>query len=109
MNRKGNRHPPKVLQIKNYLNKLSASRMVSEAIRNGGKVQLNMDVITKHPDYPKKLPSYRKFCEENAGKSFMAEYESGYRNFVHFVEDSTDPRWLFAVGDLKKAEEEAPH
>lgn len=72
-------------------------------LQDGDKVQLNLDVIKGHPDYQKRLPAYQKFCEENAGKTFTVAYDKRLRqSLVSLVEDTTEPKWLFWIGDLNK-------
>lgn len=72
-------------------------------IKEGDKVRLNLEVIKKHPGYSQKLPTYRRFCEENADTVFTVEYDRKVHNgVVSLVEDTTSPKWLFWIGDLEK-------
>lgn len=101
----------KVKRIGQILDDLSEIQKFKTAIKgdwplkDGDKVKLDIDTIKKHPEYQQRLPAYRRFCEENADKVFTVAFEEGLgKSVVSFVEDTTNPKWLFWIGDLKKAE-----
>lgn len=110
MDRQQRRHQPKAAHVKQLLDDMSAIKKFKEAIegdwpiKEGDKVQLNLDAIKKHPGYEQRLPAYQKFCEENADKVFTVVYDKNSRNsVVSLAEDESKPKWLFWIGDLKKA------
>lgn len=113
MNREERRHPTKSAKVKQLLDDISAVRKFKDAIegdwpiKDGDKVQLNLDVIKRHQGYEKRLPAYRRFCEENAGKIFTVVYDTNLRqSVVYLAEDTTEPKWLFWIGDLKKVSQQ---
>ncbi len=112
MNRMERRHPDKARLIRELLDDMSIINKIKESdfpFREGDKVRLNMDVIKRHKDYSKKSARYRQFCESNAGRTFTVEYNGTMRpSVVCLREDETEPKWLFWVGDLKRAENGKP-
>lgn len=109
MNRSERRNPSKFAQIKNLLNDMSAIQRYKDTIesdwpiKEGDKVRLDLEVIRKHPNYEQLLPAYRKFCEENAETVFTVSYDKSLKqSLVSLAEDTTEPKWLFWIGDLKK-------
>lgn len=108
MNRTERRHPKRSIDVRQALRDFSTIKKVRKAIEDGwqfeqgDKVQLNLEKIRGRPDYEQRLPAYRRFCEENAGRVFTVEY-SGDMNpsVVCLAEDESKPKWLFWTGDLK--------
>lgn len=107
MNRAEKRHPNKPSKIRQMIEDISVITKLKKAIEDGwqfnpgDKVQLNMDAITSHPGYNERGTSYRKFCEENAGRIFTVEYNGDMNpSVVCLAEDTTNPKWLFWTGDL---------
>ncbi len=113
MNRAERRHPDKakatrvreILKDINTIHKIKAAMEGGCPFQPGDKVMLNLDSITRRPDYNKLLPAYKEFCEKNAGRIFTVEY-GGRKNpsIVCLAEDESTPKWLFWVGDLKAVE-----
>lgn len=97
----------KVRMIRELLGDMSIINKIKGSdfpFREGDKVRLNMNVITGRKDCSKKSARYRQFCESNAGRTFTVEYNGTMRpSVVCLKEDKTEPKWLFWVGDLKKA------
>jgi predicted RNA-binding protein with TRAM domain len=73
-------------------------------IDNGSKVKFKYEQITSEKDWVRKLEKYRTFVEENKDKEFTVLIEDikvhNKYKMVSLVEDETDPKWLFWVGDL---------
>lgn len=111
MNRAERRHPKKSIDVHQVLQDFSTISKMKRAIEDGwqfeqgDKVRLDLEKIRKHPDYEQKLPAYRKFCEENAGRVFTVEYNGDMNpSVVYLAEDESKPKWLFWTGDLKAVE-----
>lgn len=109
MNRQQRRHPSESAKMKQLLENMNAVKEFNDIIsgdwpiKEGDKVQLDLETIKKHPCYEQRMPAYQKFCEENAGKIFTAVYDKSLRpSVVCLAEDKTEPKWLFWIGDLKK-------
>lgn len=74
----------------------------------GEKVRLNYMRIISNKDWPKLNPNYRNFVESNKNTIFTVEFDPIKKEkdsfdkdtLVQFVEDITDPKWLFFVWDL---------
>ena len=64
--------------------------------------------IISNKDWPKLNPNYRNFVESNKNSIFTVEFDPIKKEkdsfdkdtLVQFVEDTTDPKWLFFVWDL---------
>lgn len=102
-------HKDKSIRIRKILDDMSTANKFKSIIegdwpvKEGDKVRLNLDAIKSHPDYEQRLPEYRKFCEENVGKVFTAMFDEKLRkSVVCLAEDTTNPKWLFWIGDLEK-------
>lgn len=67
-----------------------------ENLFEGGKVLINVGLITSRRDYESKSEPFKEFIEESKGKIFTIKKVSP---FVSLVEDS---RWLFFPIDLIK-------
>lgn len=109
MNRNERRHPSRATEVKQLFDTICEVKKYKDIIegdwpiKEGDKVRLNLDAITKRRGYEGTLPLYRKFCEENVGKTFTVKYENNLRqSVVCFEEDTTEPKWLFWIGDLIK-------
>lgn len=69
----------------------------------GDKVKLNMEEIRSSPDWERKTPTYRAWCEAHAGQELTVIYDQNHTDRPELVcleEDGTEPRWLFSVIDL---------
>jgi len=76
---------------------------VNNYIPEGTKVKLNYNEIKNQPDYPKLTEKFRNWIEDNKDKVYTVEYKKNKRGkplFVTLKEDTSDPKWLFWVGDL---------
>jgi predicted RNA-binding protein with TRAM domain len=75
-------------------------------IDNGSKVKFKYEQITSEKDWVRKSEKYRTFVEENKDKEFTVLIENtkihNKYKLVSLVEDETDPKWLFWVGDLQR-------
>lgn len=81
------------------------SRMNNEVLAPGDKVMLNLEKIAKDPEYDGLKPEYKAFIKEHANEVFTLSREArseGPFDLVSFNEDTTDPKWLFFVGHVKK-------
>ncbi len=107
MNRIERRRLSKAGQTRQFLDDLSKIAEIKKAMKDlvlqpGDKVRLNMETITSAKGYDKKLPAYKAFCENNAGRVFTVEYVDGmHPSVVCLAEDESSPKWLFWTGDLK--------
>ena len=73
---------------------------------DGDKVKINYQQITGRKDWKRKLSNYKQFVKDNKDKIFTIVKDSKYNAFVTLQEDTTDPKWMFWVGDLIKTEED---
>lgn len=110
MNRADRRRPSKAVEIRKIMEDLSTVHKIKEAIagdwpfKQGDKVKLDMKKIKAEPDYDRKLPLYRQFCEKNAEQVFTVEYIDGMNpSVVCLAEDESTPKWFFWTGHLKAA------
>lgn len=72
----------------------------------GDKVKLNMEEIRSAPDWERKTPAYRAWCEAHAGQELTVIYDQAHTDRPELVcleEDDAEPRWLFSVIDLMPA------
>lgn len=93
------------IDIEAYIRTMKMQELAGR-FQEGDEVQLDMKVITRDPNWPHKTESYRQFCQENANRIFTVEYDKRHREkpmLVCLAEDTTEPKWLFFVGDLKEA------
>lgn len=88
--------------------KLRASLLKSEPLKEGQKVRLNYELMIRHPDWKNQEEKFREWVEENKDKIFTVEYEPVRKETnsydktlnVNFVEDTTEPKWLFHTDTL---------
>lgn len=88
-----------------YSREVIESRLTNEVLAPGDKVMFNLVKIAADPDYEKFNPEYRDFILNHAGDVFTLRQEArqdGPWSFVSFEEDTTDPRWLWFTGFVKK-------
>lgn len=67
----------------------------------GDKVKLKSS-----PDYGRKTPAYREWCETHAEQELTVVYDQAHTDRPEMVcleEDTTEPKWLFSVIDLMPA------
>jgi len=70
----------------------------------GSKVKFKYEQIINGVDYKRLSQKYKDFVEKNKDKEFTVLIENtkihNKYKLVSLVEDKTDPKWLFWVGDL---------
>lgn len=109
MNREERRRKRKPVDVGQLLRDMTAANQFKDIIEGdwpiheGDKVRLNLEAITKHPDYDRKLPGYRKFVEENAGRVFTVGLCANINPSVVYLKE--DQTWLFWIGDLEKIQD----
>lgn len=64
-------------------------------IKEGQKIKLNVDRITKSNNYENMSERYKEFIDASYDKVFTAHLEDD--NFVSLIEA---PEWLFWIGDV---------
>ena len=77
------------------------------SIAEGTQVLLNIERIQKHPDYEVYAERYKEFLSNNVNTVFTVEYNNNDEInplWVCLKEDTTIPKWLFYVGDLRRCE-----
>ena len=116
MNREQRRNMTKVL-VKKGLTKESAETFIMRLNNTtlnpveaweGEQVKLDYNRIVSYPDWKQMRDDYREWVEANKDTIFTVEFDpykkeknsSDVNNFVQFVEDTTNPKWLFWAGDL---------
>ena len=74
-------------------------------------MRLKVNQIKSHPDYSKNIDynkqQYHDFIDTNGNEVFTVEYDKNKKDsstLVCLKEDTTDPKWLFWVGDLEVVE-----
>lgn len=88
-----------------YKREIIENRLNKEVLVPGDKVMLDVVKITHDVDWPKFKPEYQQFVIDNADKVFTLRKEAKVQGpfaFVSFEEDTTDPRWLWFTGFVKK-------
>ena len=85
--------------------RLSSMLKENNQLKEGDKVKINYEKITKEPDYDSRLATYKTFIEDNKDKILTVEFDdkkaiNGSHFLVQFVEDTSSPKWLFYVDDL---------
>lgn len=81
------------------------SRISNEVLVPGDKVMLDIRRIMSDPDWPNFKSEYQQFVIEHAGDVFTLAKEAKVQGpfiFVSFEEDTTDPRWLWFTGFVKR-------
>lgn len=115
MNRKQKRH------VNNYNKKPNAfNRLANVAIETltkkydksrpqvGDKCKINVEKIISRKDWERLNPKYKQFVLDNVDTTFTAQEDKfkpdkdGFIAIVSFVEDTTEPKWLWSVDDLIK-------
>lgn len=77
-------------------------------VQEGDKVKLDYDKISSSKRWEQHSSPYREFVEANKDKVFTVEpndRDANWGSIFQFVEDTTNPKWLFWGGHLKKVEE----
>jgi hypothetical protein len=83
-------------------------------IAEGTKVKLNMERITSHPDWNPNTDdfnhrNYVDWVTQNKDNVFTIKYDSAHLKdpqLLCFIEDNTNPKWLFHESDLIVLEED---
>lgn len=110
MNRETKREIRKKLKGKGYSkseidNFIKFKELYSQTkiLKEGQRVKLNVDKIKNHPDWDKLTKKYRNWVELHKEDIFTVEYDKNHQDkptLVCLQEDSSEPKWLFFVGDL---------
>lgn len=81
-------------------------RTNKEVLAPGDKVMLDINLLIEDPDWPKLKKEYKEYAVSHANEIFTVSEEikqTGPYTLVSFVEDETDPKWLWFTGYVKKA------
>ncbi len=111
MNREQKRKIQSTLRKKGYSEKqIESYFMIKEHKEQAGKyaegdrVQLDIQRLTAHPNWPRMRPEYREWVLAHEGQTFTVQYDPKRKDkpsLVCLAEDDTAPKWLFFVDDLK--------
>lgn len=91
------------------LTRKMTSKIVKEYIKqkngipNGTQVKLNLSTIQKDPNYQRKSDKWKEWIEEHKEEIFTVEYDPKFGEqpkVVTLKEDTSDPKWLWFIGDL---------
>lgn len=114
MNREQRRKYAKILKSKGYdAEKIKSIINLRENFNppndfpEGTKVMLDIDKIKKHRDYNRLTQKYKDWVNAHAKDIFTVKFDEITKknpSLVCLEEDTTNPRWLFWTGDLKKIE-----
>lgn len=88
-----------------YPRDMVESRMNDKVLAPGDKVMIDLEKIAADPEYDKMRPDFKEFIKAHANEVFTLRKEArpdGPFAFVSFEEDTTDPRWMFYLGHVKK-------
>lgn len=91
-----------------YKRELYDRRMNNVILKPGDKVVLDVEKIKSDPDWNNFKPEYQEFVETHTDEVFTLSKEAkaqGPWAFVSFEEDTTDPKWLWFLGFVKKVGE----
>ena len=70
-------------------------------IHDGDKVQFNRVAILNDPNWERKRPEYRAWCEQHFGETFTARtYKKERPDLWELEEDTTEPKWLIHASEL---------
>ena len=81
------------------------SRMNNEILAPGDKVMIDVEKVMQEPDWTHYKPEYKDFVKAHANEVYTLRKEARQQGpfaFISFEEDTTDPRWLFYLGHVKK-------
>lgn len=91
------------------LTRKMTSKIVKEYIKqkngipNGTQVKLNLSTIQKDPNYQRKSDKWKAWIEQHKEEIFTVEYDPKFGDqpkVVTLKEDTSDPKWLWFIGDL---------
>lgn len=91
------------------LTRKMTSKIVKEYIKqkngilNGTQVKLNLSAIQKDPNYQRKSDKWKAWIEQHKEEIFTVEYDPKFGDqpkVVTLKEDTSDPKWLWFIGDL---------
>ena len=71
-------------------------------IKDGDKVRLNINRIQSYKDYYKRPDKYKLWVKSHHNDVFTVELYGDKKVRCTFKEDTTDPKWIFWLGDLIK-------
>lgn len=78
----------------------------AQDLEDGERVRLNVEMIQRHPDYPRLSERYRSFVETHADDIFTVERDESFskQNALVTLREAPE-KWLFWSGDLLKTVE----
>lgn len=93
-------------------------KMMKQAVRinkdlwfvEGEKVRLKTKQIIERKDWVNRNPKYKDFITSNHDTVFTVHFEEKYAKghaIACLNEDTSDPKWLFWVGDFERVAENA--
>lgn len=111
MNREQKRKAQSALRKKGYSEKQIESYFIIKERKEqagkyaeGDRVQLDIQKLISHPNWPRMRPEYREWVLAHKGQTLTVQYDPKRKDkpsLVCLEEDETIPKWLFFVGDLK--------
>ena len=107
MNRKQRRKLDRAVGV-NGFGKLMDAMTSTPVFSDGDKVKLRYEQIAKRTDYASKTENYRRFISENRDKVFTVRRITPGKehSLIELVEDTSEPKWLWWDGDLKRISDE---
>ena len=76
-------------------------------INKGDKVKLDYEKLTNDPNFPRMNEEWKRWIEDHKNTELTVDFDENHTKnklFCVFVEDESDIKWLFYVGDLIKLE-----
>jgi hypothetical protein len=99
MNRETRRKLKITKEQADIFDRLSSGKLINA----GSKVRLKYDQITSREDWATLNQKYKNFVEANKDSEFTVQIDEKIHNMyklVSLAEDTTEPKFLFWVGDL---------
>jgi hypothetical protein len=99
MNRETRRKLKITKEQADIFDRLSSGKLINA----GSKVRLKYDQITSREDWATLNQKYKNFVEANKDNEFTVQIDEKIHNMyklVSLAEDTTEPKFLFWVGDL---------
>ena len=95
----------KMKKITDLIASLSTSLILSDdntKFKNGDKVKININRIQDYKDYHERTDTYKLWVKAHKNDIFTIEILKQYKVLCTFKEDTSDPKWVFWLGDLIK-------
>lgn len=76
----------------------------------GDKCKINVEKLISRKDWERLNPAHKQFVLDNVDTIFTVQEDKfksnkdGFIAIVSFVEDTTEPKWLWSVDDLIKVD-----